>query len=141
MEQNAALSSPRKKRIGGWMIGASSLLMIFTVLCLTIFALLSLNTAVAHARLSERSAEAVAAYYEAETRAHEILRKLRQGEIPPDVTVEGELYHYTCTISDTAELTVTVRMQENCEYEIIRWQSKSTAAWTQDTQIDVWGSQ
>ena len=43
--------------------GASALLVIFAVLCLTVLAMLSLSTVQADARLSDASAEAVAGYY------------------------------------------------------------------------------
>ena len=40
-------------------VGGSSLLVIFAVLCLTVFAMLALSTVQANGRLSDASAEAV----------------------------------------------------------------------------------
>ncbi len=130
-----------RKRISastGWMLGASSLLMIFAVLCLTIFALLSLNTAAAGARLSDRSAAAVTAYYQAETQAHGILADLRRGAMPEGVTKDGDIYRYICPISDTAELAVAVQVNGGT-YKILQWQSRPTEVWEADTKIEVWG--
>ena len=50
-------------------VGGSSLLVIFAVLCLTVFALLTLSTAAADSRLSQDAADAVEAYYQADSQA------------------------------------------------------------------------
>ena len=60
-------------------VGGASLLVVFAVLCLTVFALLSLSTVRANGRLSEASAQAVADYYAADCAAQEILARLRAG--------------------------------------------------------------
>lgn len=54
-------------------IGASSVLMIFVVLFLTTFGLLSLVSAQADLRLTRRTAAAAEAYYRADAKAEEIL--------------------------------------------------------------------
>ncbi len=139
MREKKTYRGQNSKGHSGWMMGTSSLLMIFTVLCLTIFALLSLNTAVAGARLSQRSAEAVISYYTAEKKAHEILTALRRGTVPEGVMVVGNLYHYTCSISDRTALAVTVRVEADGKYEILKWQSVASVPWIADTHIEVWG--
>lgn len=120
------------------MIGGSSLLVIFAVLCLTIFALLSLSTAQAGSRLSQKSAETTYAYYAADTQAEMILSRLRSGSIPDNVTVDGSLYSYTCPISDTQELQVSVEVLPDGSYSILRWQSVATSQWQADESIDLW---
>lgn len=52
-------------------IGTSSLILIFIILCLTIFGLLSLSSAGSDWKLAEKNAEAVRGYYEADSRAVE----------------------------------------------------------------------
>ena len=79
-----------KKRFSPPVVGGSSLLVIFAVLCLTVFALLSLSTVRADVRLSEASAQAVSGYYQADCQAEAILARLRSGELPPGVTAEGD---------------------------------------------------
>ena len=66
----------KKERFPPPAVGGSSLLVIFAVLCLTVFALLSLSTVQADGRLSEAAVASVAAYYEADCRAEEILARL-----------------------------------------------------------------
>ncbi len=120
------------------LVGASSLLVIFAVLCLVIFALLSLSTASAGERLAKQSAEAVVAYYKADTAAEEILSRLRGGDVPDLVETADGVYRYACRISDVLALEVSVRILANGEYEIIRWQTVSTEAWTPEDKLPIW---
>ena len=121
-------------------IGVSSLLVIFAVLCLTIFALLSISTVQANGRLSDHAAKAVTDYYEADAQAESILAQLRAGEMPAGVTREGNLYTYTCTVSDTQLLAVQV-VVENDDYTILRWQVMSNVRWEADDRRPVWAGQ
>lgn len=123
---------------GGSLVGGSSLLTIFAVLCLTVFALLSLNTAQAGERLSRISADSIAAYYRAEAEAEEILAELRSGKTPAGVTVEDDICRYTCSVSETQVLEVAVQLEKTGEYTILRWQSMSVTDWQPDTDLTVW---
>ena len=118
-------------------VGGSSLLVIFAVLCLTVFALLGLSTVQAGQRLSNASAEAVESYYQADARAEEILARLRCGEMPEGVTVWDDRYAYECPISETRSLQVEVRMNGE-EYTVLRWQAVSTVEWETDDNLLVW---
>ena len=118
-------------------VGGSSLLVIFAVLCLTVFAMLSLSTVQADSRLSDASAEAVSDYYAADCRAEELLAQLRAGQIPEGVSVEDDVYSYTCPISETQELQVEVRFEGEM-WEVLRWQVVSTAQWNEDETLSLW---
>ncbi len=118
-------------------VGGSSLLVIFAVLCLTVFALLGLSTVQAGTRLSQRTAQAVADYYQADCRAEEIFARLRAGEMPADVTEDRNVYSYTCPISDTQQLCVELRQDED-GWTVLRWQAESTAAWQSENSPNVW---
>ena len=127
-----------KRKLSFPAVGGSSLLVIFAVLCLTVFALLTLSTVQANGRLSERSAQAVLDYYQADTQAEYILAQLRQGTVPEGVTNEGGgRYSYTCSMSDTQALDVQV-LVEGTEYTVLRWQAVSTADWEADDSLAVW---
>lgn len=117
--------------------GGSALLVIFAVLCLTVFALLSLSTVQADGRLADASAQAVADYYAADCAAEEILARIRAGEVPAGVSVQGERYAYTCPVSETQSLEVEVRVSGET-YEVLRWQTVSTARWEPDQSLDLW---
>jgi hypothetical protein len=120
--------------------GASSLLVIFCVLCLTVFALLSLSTVSSDHRISEENAKALTAYYDADSEANEVLAELRGGSVPEGVTLADGAYEYSCTVSDTQMLKVRVRI-EGTEYEILQWQTVSTYDWEPDMDLPVWQDQ
>ena len=58
-------------------LGGTSLMLIFAVLCLTVFAVLSLSTAKAGDQFSESMQASVQAYYEADNEAEGILAASR----------------------------------------------------------------
>lgn len=117
--------------------GASALLVIFAVLCLTVLAMLSLSTVQADGRLSDASSEAVSGYYAADCQAEEILAQLRAGTIPPDVREEAGVYYYKCTVSDTQDLEVAVRV-EGSTYTVLRWQMVPSENWEAGEGPEVW---
>ena len=121
-------------------VGISSLLVIFAVLCLTVFALLSISTVQAHERLRENNATAVEGYYAADCAAEEILARLRSGEVPAGVAEYDGVYAYTCTISETQALAVEVAV-DGTDYTILRWQAVSTAHWQADDSLPVWNAE
>lgn len=118
-------------------IGASSLLVILGVLCLVVFALLSVATVQADKRLGDSMEAAVVGYYTADAQAEQILAQLRRGEIPAGVTEENSIYSYRCTISDTQVLEVAVRIT-NHDFQILRWQLLSTGDWQPEESLPVW---
>lgn len=120
-------------------VGGSSLLVIFAVLCLTIFALLGLSTVQAGGRLSQASADAVSAYYEADARAEEILARLRCGKVPDGVTKSDNHYTFTVPITERQQLDVEVQL-EGTDWTVLRWQAVSTATWVPDDSLPVFGS-
>jgi len=118
-------------------VGGSSLLVMFAVLCLTVFALLGLSTAQADKRLSDAAADAVTGYYEADSAAEAILAEIRSGNIPEGVTVidSSKILSYSCPISKTQVLCVEVSAEN---YEVVRWQAVSTTNAELDESVEVW---
>ena len=118
-------------------VGVSSLLTILAVLCLTVFAVLSISTAQSDGRLSDSAHEAVLGYYQAEQEANLILSKLRSGEMPEQVKEENGVYSYTCAVSATQALQVEVSL-DGTNYTLHRWQLVTTTQWENDTDLPVW---
>lgn len=129
MENKKMLSLPA--------VGIGSLLTVFAVLCLTVFALLSVSTVQADRRLSEKSMAAVTGYYEADCRAGQILAQLRSGQLPAGVTEEDGIYRYSCAISETQALAVRVKVNGD-RFEVLQWQTVSTVDWQTNDKIPVW---
>lgn len=123
-----------KERFSAPATGGVSLLVVFAVLCLTVFALLSLATVQADVRLAEASARSVKAYYAADCRAQELLARLKNGEFPEDVYLEGEHYVYEVPISDSQKLAVELSR----DFTVLRWQAVSAREWENDETLDIW---
>lgn len=140
-------------------IGGSSLLTVFAVLALTVFALLSLSTVRADVRLADAAAEAVTGYYAADCKAQEILARLRNGETPegvesrtdkidvmrkegspPEYVFRPEVVRvaeYALPISETQELRVKVILR-GADYEVVCWQAAPSGEWTGGDNFTVW---
>ena len=101
-------------------VGGTSLLVMFAVLCLITFAVLSLSTVKAGDRLGEASAEAVMEYYAADYEAERILAQLRSGILPDGVVFEGDVYGYSCPVSETQRLQVSVQKVGE-DWKVLRW--------------------
>ena len=110
----------------------------FAVLCLVVFALLSLSTALSGARLSEKSAESTAAYYAADTQAERVHALLRSGEIPDGLSGENGIYYYDCPIGSSSRLSLELRQQKDGSWEVLRWQSVPAENWESDDSMPVW---
>ena len=126
-----------KKKFSPPAVGGISLLMVFAVLCLTMFALLSLTTVRAGVRLADASVQAVTDYYNADRAAQELLARLRSGELPEGVTASGKVYTYTWPVSDTQDLEVEVAV-DGTAYEVLRWQMVPSAEWEFDDSLELW---
>ncbi len=131
-------------------LGGSSLLVVFAVLALTVFALLSLSTVRADVRLGDATEKMVSSYYAADVKAQEILAKLRTGApLPEDVEFEATIsdypdhsetiFSYSIPISDTQELQVEVLVDPaDGSYQVRRWQAAAVGDWTFDDSLDLW---
>ena len=126
----------KQERFSPAAVGGSSLLVIFAVLCLTVFALLSFSSVQAERRLADAATQSVVDYYEADLRAEEILARLRSGEQIPGLEEINGKYEFEVPISGRQTLAVTLMRQEDA-WVILRWQAV-TAEGALDETLDVW---
>ena len=117
-------------------MGLSALMVIFAVVAMAVFAALSVSTAMAQRRLGEKTREPIAQYYEADSQAHEILARLRAGEMPPGVSQDGDIYTYRCAIGENRYLAAQVQLTEE-GYRVLSWQV-CTDTWQTEEQLPVW---
>ena len=117
-------------------VGGSSLLVIFGVLCLTVFALLSISSVQAERRLADAAVQSVTDYYEADLRAEEIFARLRLGETVPGVRKADDIYEFELAVSERQLLSVQL-YREGDRWEVLRWQTVTKEAELNDT-LDVW---
>ena len=131
------------KKSGG-VSGAVSLVMIFCVMCLAVFSVLTLATADRESKLSEMAAQSAAEYYQADYNATVIVAALKNGSpLPPglDVDITWDRDNGTASfllpVGDSQGLDVAVSLQ-NGEYEILRWQTVYTGSWEPDNFLVLW---
>lgn len=115
-------------------VGGSSLLVIFSVLCFSVFSMLVLATVKADERLADASFNAVTAYYEADCEAERILGELRAGVVEDGVTQSNDIYIYQCPVNDTQSLCVAVEVNGEA-YEVREWKLRETAEWEPEKYI------
>lgn len=128
----------REQRFSPPMVGGSSLLVIFAVLALSVFAVLCLSTAQAENRLSDASAQAVTAYYEADREAERLYAMLRSGASVPQAEQNGSVWRYTCPISAQQVLLAEVEYT-NGMWSVLRWQAVAVPDGTSaDDALNVW---
>ena len=116
------------RRFGG--MGASSVLMIFVVLCLTTFGILSLVSAQADLRLTRKSQETVSAYYTADARTEALIAALDTALLEAcgqAVTQEEYTARIDALLADIAEaalqddgtVLLTVPVQDRLLYTVV----------------------
>lgn len=130
-------------RRGGNVSGAVSLVMIFCVLCLAVFAVLTLATAQREKTLSDLNASRAESYYAADTLATQIAAELRDGATPDyDValreTAEGTVAEYSVPFGAEQYIAVRLLLRPDGACEVQRWASVYGGDWQTDDSIDIW---
>ena len=117
-------------------IGTSFMLVIFILLCMVIFAVLSLSSALKDYDYAKQKANRTTAYYEACNEAEEIYAKIEEENHREDSIV------YSVPINESEQLQVTLKRQFDAEnnYYIYSWLQTSTEEWTADHTLPVLGS-
>ena len=127
----------------GRVSGAVSLIMIFCVLCLSVFAVLTLSTAVGEKKLTDLTAERAQDWYAADRQAVAAVAALERGETPQDVDVaftqeaEGTQAEFTLPAGGEQILTVKVLLSDG-GYEILCWRTDYGGDWAADDTIAIW---
>ncbi len=134
-------------------IGIVSLVVILTVLCLTIFSVLTLTTALNERQLAEKTAIAIENYYNAEAYCSRIANDIgqiweKEGDITElqayakankvDCHLENnEIYFtYQCAIDKNQALFVTISLGDT--FEVERWNVQPTKEWIADESLQIW---
>ena len=130
------MSRKTKERLSPPALGGTTLLVIFAVLCLVVFSLLSLSTVQAERRLSDASRDAATAYYRADLEAQRVFALLRNGEELSGVKEENGVFSYACRVTEDQKLVVEVQKNED-KWQVLRWQCVASQGWIDDT-LPVW---
>ena len=134
------------KKIPKISIGITSMTVILCVLCLTVFSVLTLSTALTERKLAEKRALSVQNYYHAETEAAELVNELQMKQKNNEdvfayankngVVMKNDLFYFQKTIDDGQELSVVLQYKNG--FDILEWKVVSTADWTPDESLSVW---
>lgn len=139
------------KRSAGLHVGSASIIMIFAVLCLTVFSTLSYMTAAQEQNLAQKSALAMEQYYVADWRCEETYEQIEKllasgasaGEIEKaldvQITQQGSALcmKYAEAIDDRQELRVQL-ISENGKLRTTEWRVAATAQQIYNDEITVW---
>jgi len=128
--------------------------MVFAVLCLTIFSVLSLVTANSDLRLTRRAALSISDYYDAEFLAEErvmdISKRLRGAGAPKDLLIDmegvgvrengvGSAINFKQTIDSRRDLYVELVFDSNRELLVTEWKLiPNDSGWNPDGGTAVW---
>ncbi|MBQ1220845.1 MAG: hypothetical protein II301_02065 [Peptococcaceae bacterium] len=142
----------------GAQIGSASIVMIFAVLCLTIFAVLSFQTATHEQRLAQKTADAARAYYRADSIAEEtygricnlifeaenqaenqerMIAELDAMQIQQIRTQDGTYLRYCVPIDDVQALEVQLWWTAR-ELSVVTWRAIAATEWEYDESLQVW---
>lgn len=157
MSNMSKTEKSRKIAIG---VGYVSVMLIFAVICLTIFAVLSFKAAMSTDSFNDRSGEFLKQYYAADAKAKETLSKLNDSMLEArgsmffeeefqasasqldGVTVkqsaDGFAASYVVPINDRQELAVDIIFDNDGKYLIEQWQSRDVYVEESGSHLGVW---
>ncbi len=152
-----------KLKISNLSVGYITVIMVFAVICLTILAVLSFQTASSGNALTERNAEFNAQYYAADTKAKQTLMRLDNAAVTaaesgffedtfPSIAAEiegvtvspamgGATVKFGTELNGRLTLSVSVKFfasprENGSRYEITEWKTVSAA--DTDSGLDIW---
>ncbi len=143
-------------------IGTSFMLVLFIILCMVVFSILSLSTTMKDFHHSLKTVERTTNYYNANNEAEEVLAQidaiLINGNSPDKIkeelllmdglsvtSIEGTsdfIVEYAVSISETKILQVilTTHTDQTKRYTVTTWKQISVADWTGNQNLPVLGS-
>jgi len=130
-------------------VGSASIVLMFAILCLTIFSLITFVVAVNEKNLIDVKVDLVTGYYEADALAEYILDDILTAETIPDsirgVNIysgwdnerEVETTYFFCHISEIKALYVNIAVKDG-SFDILSWRMYDTDDWEYDDSLNVW---
>jgi hypothetical protein len=126
--------------------GSVSLILVFAVLCLTIFALLTLSSAKSAHTLAHKTADSISDYYQADAAAETILAEIRADlaagtaipaaikgvdiNISADTQANMETISYSLAMNERQNLQVQLSYdRDSAELLILSWQIDQISSW------------
>lgn len=151
----------RREKVGGTGLGVGyvTVMMIFAVICMTIFAVLSYSAASSDSSFNKRSGEYLKQYYAADSSAKQTLARLDEiaqsyvksgffedfesaaaevEGVKVSRVREGFSASWSVMINDRQELAAVVEFTEDGGCEITGWQCRTISSESSDEHLNVW---
>ena len=132
----------------GVSIGGATLVMLFAVLCLTVFSTLALVTANREWTLAQKSADAVTSYYAADSRAALVCRQICEDGLPETMEIDGTALTETdgevsfhVAVDKMQTLCVTMAPSEADGWKVTAWRVEQAGRWEPDDGLNVWNGE
>lgn len=122
-------------------IGTSFMLVIFIVLCMVIFSVLSLSSAYKDYEYSQKNAKRAKEYYEANNLAEEKLAEIDALIASGDIDSANSVIEFTVPVNETELLQVSLNIhpEQTPHYKITTWKTISTLEWSGNSSLPVHG--
>jgi len=133
-------------------VGSASIVLVFAVLCLTVFSLITFVVAGNEKALVDTKVELVTGYYEADALAERIMLEILAADTVPsslhgvdiytrfDEAIGAETIYFFCPISDIKALYVNLALRED-SFDILSWRMYDTDDWVFDDSLNVWSGE
>jgi len=130
-------------------IGAASIMLVFVVLCLVIFAIISLSPALTERALARQELALVQDFYAADARAERIVAEILTAPTIPaavdnipigsfwSMEVFADVAYFAVPINETMLLNVEIALGAGGLYQILTWRMQNTHDWQPDDSIDL----
>jgi len=134
---------------GGLGVGSASIVLVFAVLSLTIFSLITFYVAGNDKSLTDAKANAAVSYYDADARAEKILSEIIASPITPGSVNDTIIYiepsddgvtetmSFMTSISEISALYVKVSRNDNT-FSILSWKMIMIDDWNHDDSLNLW---
>ncbi len=143
-----------KIKSSGVNAGSISLIVVFSVVCLAVFASLSLSTSAAEKDMAEKSAAVVSDYYAADLKcaetASDFVKMVKEGASAADITnyaslIDAGIYEdedyleisFTEQINEKQELYAVLSIT-NDNLSVKEWRVRSVGDWLPDDTLLIW---
>jgi len=131
-------------------VGSASIVLVFSVLCLSIFSLITFVVSINSKALADIEARLVEGYYEADLLAERILAEIIDAEYIPenifgveinyywDWERDADIVQYVCPLTGSEKWLYVKLAFYIDSYEILSWRMWDTGDWVIDEGLNVW---
>ena len=134
---------------GGIGVGSASIVLVFAVLCLTVFSLITYVVASNDKALVTAEVQLVTGFYEADALSERITAEILEADYIPasvqgidiehywDMYMDAEVVEFTTPVSDKKALYVRLAVRGD-SHDVLNWRMYDTDEWDFNDRLNVW---